>query len=106
MATDIKIEYTNVPTGAFENSTTEATYKKSFVNMDDFKTQRQVPKFATLEQGRNMVDGTFLNTPTTPTGYGYISSIMSGANLSFSNAITITRTYQYNYTAPRTNNRV
>lgn len=106
MATNIKIEYTNVPTGAMENSTTDATYKKSFVNMNDFKTQRQVPKYATLEQGRNMLDGTFLNTATTPTGFGYISTIMSRADLSFSNAITITRTYAYNYTSPRLDDRV
>ena len=102
MAVDLKIEYTNVPTGAMENSTTDATYKKSFVNMADFKTQRQVPKYATLEQGRNLLDGTFLNTATTPTGLGYISTIMSRADLSFANDITITRTYAYNYTAPRT----
>lgn len=102
MATNVMIEYTNVPTGAMENSTTEATYKKSFVNMNDFKTQRQVPKYATLEQGRNMLDGTFLNTATTPTGFGYISTIMSRADLTFSSAITITRTYSANYTAPRT----
>lgn len=100
MATDIRIEYTNVPSGAMENSTTTATNKKSFVNMNDFKTQRQVPKFATLEQGRNMLDGTFINTPTTPTGYGYISSIMSRDNCTFASTITITRTYAYNYTAP------
>lgn len=103
MSVDIQIEYTNVPTGAMQNSTTEATYKKSFVNMADFKTQRSVPKYATLEQGRNKLDGTFLNTDTTPTGFGYISTIMSRADLSFANTITITRTYAYNYTAPRTN---
>lgn len=106
MATNIKIEYTNVPTGAMENSTTTATYKKSFVNMNDFKTQRQVPKFATLEQGRNMLDGTFLNTATTPTGLGYISSTMSRADCTFANAITITRTYASNYTAPRSYDRI
>ena len=106
MATDIKIEYTNVPTGAMENSTTDATYKKSFVNMDDFKRQRQVPKFATLEQGRSKLDGTFKNFADNPQGYGYVSTIMSKADLSFESAITITRTYAYNYTAPRTYGRV
>lgn len=106
MATDIKIEYTNVPTGAMENSTTTATNPKSFINFADFKTQRQVPKFATLEQGRNMLDGTFLNTDTTPKGLGYISTIMSGANLNFASAITITRTYSTNITAPRSYDRV
>lgn len=103
---DLRIEYTNVPAGSMENSTTTINYPQDFVNFDDFHTQRNVPKYATLEEGRNILDGTFLNFPSNPEGYGYLSTIMSDENGDFEDDIVITRTYSNNYTAPRTYNRV
>ena len=107
---EIKATYENIPYGSMENSTTTGTYalnySTNFVNFDDFKRQRTVPKYATLEQGRNLLDGTFINLPSDPVGYGYISSIITDENGDFEDDIVITRTYTVNYTAPRTNNRV
>lgn len=101
---DLRIEYTNVPTGSMGNSTTSINYPQPFVDFDDFHTQRQVPKYATLEEGRNILDGTFINFPTTPVGYGYMSTIMSDENGDFADDIVITRTYTNNYTSPRNHN--
>lgn len=97
---NIKIAYENMPSGVLENSTTTATYPQTFVNFNDFKTNRVVPKYATLEQGRNKLDGTFLNMPNNPTGYGYLSTILTDENGDFANNIVITRTYSQNYTSP------
>lgn len=99
---NLKLTYDNIPLGSMEGSTTTGTYAQSFVNFEDFKTQRNVPKYATLEEGRNLLDGTFLNFPDEPSGIGYMSTLMSDNNLRFSNNIVITRTYNQNYTAPRT----
>jgi hypothetical protein len=108
--TNITATYENIPTGSMQNSTTTGTYAKNystnFVNFNDFKTYRTVPKYATLEQDRNLLDGTFVNVPANPSGYGYCSSIMTDANGDFANNIVITRTYTNNYTAPRTNDPV
>ena len=106
MSVNITATYENIPTGSMQNSTTTGTYalnySSNFVNFNDFKTYRSVPKYATLEQNRNLLDGTFINLPSNPQGYGYISTIMSDDNGDFANDIVITRTYNYNYTAPRT----
>lgn len=110
---EVKATYENIPTGIMANSNTTANnyliYSTNFVNFNDFKTYRNVPKYATLEQGRNLLDGTFINLPTDPKGYGYISTLMSDANGDFSSDIVITRTYGIGitlYTAPRFTNRV
>lgn len=107
---NITATYENIPTGSMANSTTTGTYPLNysthFVNFNDFKTLGTVPKYATLEQGRNLLDGTFINLPADPVGYGYISTIMTDSNGDFANDIVITRTYAYNYTAPRLNDRV
>lgn len=97
---NIKASYENIPTGSMQNSTTSGSYAQSFVNWADFKTQRQVIKYATLEHNRWLLDGTFNNFPNNTNGIGYISTIMSDANGDFSNAITITRTYTNTYKAP------
>lgn len=106
MSVNITATYENIPTGSMQNSTTTGTYalnySSNFVNFNDFKTYRSVPKYATLEENRNLLDGTFINLPSNPAGYGYISTIMSDDNGDFANDIVITRTYNYNYTAPRT----
>lgn len=96
----IKATYENIPTGSMQNSTTSGNYAQDFVNWNDFKTQRTVPKYATLEPDRNWLDGTFLNFPDNPQGLGYMSTIMSDANGDFSNPIVITREYSNVYTAP------
>lgn len=105
MSIEIKATYENIPTGSMENSTTTANdylqYSQNFVNFDDFKRYLTVPKYATLEQGRNKLDGTFINLPDDPVGFGYISSIMTNYNSVFSQDIVITRTYTLNYTSPR-----
>lgn len=110
MSVNITATYENIPTGSMQNSTTTGTYAKNysthFVNFADFKTYRSVPKYATLEQGRNLLDGTFINLPADPVGYGYISTIMSDSAGNFEDDIVITRTYTNNYTAPRFNDRV
>ena len=103
---EVKATYENIPTGSMENSTTTGThalnYSTNFVNFDDFKKYNNVPKYATLEQGRNLLDGTFINLPSNPSGYGYISNILTDENGDFAEDIVITRTYTINYTAPRT----
>lgn len=110
MSVEIKATYENIPANIMQNSTTTANdaqnYSNNFVNFDDFKTYRTVPKYATLEEGRNLLDGTFINLPADPKGYGYISTLISDSNGDFSNDIVITRNYTQNYTSPRTNNRV
>lgn len=106
MLPKIKIEYSNQPQGIIEGSTTSINYKQPFVNFNDFKTMRVVPKYATLEEGRNKLDGTFINFPTTPQGYGYLSTLMTRANKTFSNNIVVTRTYNTTYSTPRYTNRV
>lgn len=107
---NITAKYENIPIGSMQNSTTTGTYAKNystrFVDFNDFKTYRSVPKYATFEQGRNLLDGTFINLPANPKGYGYLGTLLSDENGDFSNNIVITRTYAYNYTAPRLNDRV
>ena len=110
MSVNIKVAYENIPTGSMANSTTTGTYpmdySTSFVNFNDFKTQRAVPKYATLEVNRCLLDGSFINVPDNPIGYGYISSIQSNANGVFSDDIVITRTYANTYASPRFKHRV
>ena len=110
MSVNITATYENIPTGSMENSTTTGTYAQAystgFVDFNDFKTYRTVTKYATLEQDRNLLDGTFVNVPDNPTGYGYCSTILTDTNGNFAHNITITRTYTNNYTAPRTSDRV
>lgn len=98
---EIRIDYQNTPVGAMEDATTTGTYGDSFVNYNDFKTNRVVPKYATLEPNYWLLDGTFNNFPNNPTGLGYMSTIMSDSNGDFSNTITLTRTYTSAYTSPR-----
>lgn len=54
MSVEIVATYENIPTGSMQNSTTSGTYAKNystnFVNFNDFKTYRTVPKYATLEE--------------------------------------------------------
>lgn len=110
MGVEIVATYENIPTGSMQNSVTTGNYAKNysqnFVNFNDFKTYRTVPKYATLEQGRNKLDGTFINLPSNPQGYGYLSTLISDANGDFQDDIVITRTYTINYSAPRTYDRV
>lgn len=110
MSVEIVATYENIPANIMMNSTTTANnvlnYSTHFVDFDDFKTYRTVPKYATLEEGRNLLDGTFKNLPADPVGYGYISTLISDENGDFSSDIVITRTYSQNYTSPRLNNRV
>lgn len=110
MSVEIMATYENIPTGSMQNSTTTGTnalnYSTNFVNFNDFKTYRSVPKYATLEQGRNLLDGTFINVPDNPSGYGYASTIATDSRSNFTSNIVITRTYTQNYTSPRTTNRV
>jgi len=105
MSVNITATYENIPTGSMQNSTTTGTdalnYSTNFVDFNDFKTYRAVPKYATLETNRNLLDGTFLNVPSNPTGYGYISTMITDENGDFADDIVITRTYTQNYTAPR-----
>lgn len=102
---EIKATYENVPTGSTANSTTTGTYpynySTNFVNFNDFKSQRAVPKYATLELNRNLLDGTFINVPSNPSGYGYLSSIQSDEDGVFEDDIVITRTYTNTYASPR-----
>lgn len=110
MSVDLTVTYENIPTGSMENSTTTGNYpynySSNFVNFNDFKTYRTVPKYATFEQGRNKLDGTFINLPANPTGYGYLSTLITNNRGNFSSDIVITRTYTNNYTSPRTYDRV
>lgn len=110
MSVNITATYENIPYGSMQNSTTTGTdalnYSTNFVNFNDFKTYRAVPKYATLETNRNLLDGTFINVPNNPIGYGYISTMISDANGDFAEDIVITRTYTNNYTSPRFINRV
>ena len=104
MSVEITATYENIPYGSMQNSTTTGTnaldYSTHFVDFNDFKTYRNVPKYATLEPGRNWLDGTFINLPNDPVGYGYISNIMTDSNGDFESNIVITRTYTINYTSP------
>ena len=105
MSVEIKATYENIPTGSMQNSTTTGTYpmnySSNFVNFNDFKRARAVPKYATLEENRGVLDGTFINIASNPSGYGYISSIQANENGGFTNDIVITRTYTNTYSAPR-----
>lgn len=105
MGVNITATYENIPYGSMQNSTTTGTnaynYSTHFVDFSDFKTYRSVPKYATLEHDRNLLDGTFINVPADPIGYGYLSTILTDANGDFASSIVITRTYTLNYTAPR-----
>lgn len=89
-----------------EGSITNATYPWYFVNFNNFKFKNSVPKYATLETGRNLLDRSFINPESnqngiTATNLGYISTVMSNASGNLSKTITITRTYNNNYTTPR-----
>ena len=110
MSVEIVATYENIPTFSMEKSTTTAnnyqTYSTDFVNFNDFKQYLNVPKYATLEQGRNLLDSSFINLPDNPKGYGYISSIMTDSNGDFASNIVITRTYEVNITSPRSNNPI
>ena len=96
----LKVVYKNIPNGSMEGSITNSNYTQSFVDMNDFKIDRVVPKFATLEKNFWKLDGTFVDFPNKPIGLGYISTILSDENGNFLDAIVITRTYDANYTAP------
>ena len=52
--TNIEVTYENIPTGSMADSTTAITdarnYSTNFVNLNDFKTYRDVPKYATFEE--------------------------------------------------------
>lgn len=96
----LKVVYENIPTGSMQGSITDANYKQAFLNMNDFKSERQVPKYATLEKNFWLLDGSFENFPDMPTGLGYISKITSDENGNFADEIIITRIYDANYTAP------
>lgn len=110
MSVNITATYENIPTGSMQNSVTTGNYalnySANFVNFNDFKTYRSVPKYATLEKNRCLLDGTFINLPSNPTGYGYISTLMSNATGTFSNNIVITRTYSNTYASPRIKHRI
>lgn len=106
MSVNVTAIYENIPIGSREGSTTNITYADAFVNFNDFKSKNNVPKYATLEQGRNKLDGTFINFPENPQGYGYLSTIITDENGDFEDDIVITRTYNMNYTSPRTINTV
>lgn len=105
MSVEIVATYENIPTGSMQNSTTTGNYAKTyssgFVDFDDFKNYLNVPKYATLEQGRNLLDSSFINVPVNPIGYGYISTQVTDSAKNFPNNIVITRTYAQNYTSPR-----
>ena len=96
----LKVVYENIPTGSKEESTTDSNYKQPFLDMNDFKTDRVVSKYATLENNFLDLNGSFLNFPDMPVGLGYMSSIISDSEGNFTNPIVITRTYNANYTAP------
>lgn len=110
MSVNITATYENIPAGSMQNSTTTGTYalnySAGFVNFNDFKTYRSVPKYATLEEGRNKLDGTFINLPSNPIGYGYLSTLITDENGDFEHDVVITRTYSLNYTSPRFINTV
>lgn len=97
---NIKATYENIPKGSMQNSTTSGNYAQDFVDWTDFKTQRTVPKYATLEPNRNWLDGSFSNFPDDPSGLGYMSTIISDSNGEFANPIVITQTFTQNYTSP------
>lgn len=101
--TNIEVTYENIPTGSMADSTTAITdarnYSTNFVNLNDFKTYRDVPKYATFEEGRNKLDGSFINVPSNPKGYGYISTMATGSDKNFASDIVITRTYSNTYSA-------
>ena len=96
----LKVVYENIPTGSMQGNTTDANYKQTFLNMNDFRSDRVVSKYATLEKNFWVLDGSFLNFPNNPVGLGYISSIISDSNGIFDDPVIITRTYNSNYTAP------
>ncbi|MBQ8298668.1 MAG: hypothetical protein IJX99_02190 [Clostridia bacterium] len=96
----LKIVYENIPTGSMQGSSTDINYKQPFLNMADFKIERKVHKYATLEHNFWILNGTFPNFPDVPTNLGYMSTIMSDENGNFENEIVITRDYDANYTAP------
>ena len=110
MSVNIKATYENIPSGSLAGSTTYITYAQNysqhFVDFTNFHSYLNVPKYATLEEGRNKLDGTFINLPADPVGYGYLSTIMSDENGDFEEYITIIRTYGQNYTSPRNINSV
>jgi len=102
----IKVVYENIPQGIMEDCLTSITDPKSFVDFNDFKSLRQVAQYATLEHNFWKLNGDFFNFPDTPSGLGYISSVISDENGSFINDIVITRIYGQNYTSPRNNDRI
>lgn len=58
MSVNITATYENIPTGSMQNSTTTGThalnYSTHFVDFNDFKTYRNVPKYATLEERKKL----------------------------------------------------
>ena len=106
MGVNVTAIYENIPIGSREGSTTNITYPDAFVNFNNFKSRNNVPKYATLEQGRNLLDGTFINFPENPQGYGYLSTILTDSNGNLADDIVITRTYNMNYTSPRSIHRI
>lgn len=102
----VRVVYENIPQGIMTDCETDITDPKSFVDFNDFQVIRQVNQYATLEHNFWKLNGEFENFPDTPTGLGYISSVISDENGEFTNDIVITRTYGQNYTTPRNNNRI
>lgn len=78
-----------------EGSNTSITNPKPFVNFNDLKNGRQIPKYATLEGDYWWLDGTFENFPDEPSNIGYMSSIQSNDDGTID--ITMMRTYDNNY---------
>lgn len=110
MSVNLVATYENIPTGSLQMSTTYIAYaidySENFVDFDNFHGYMNVPKYATLEEGRNKLDGTFINLPDDPVGYGYLSTLISDENGDFSDDITVVRTYTMNITSPRNINPI
>lgn len=72
MSVEIVATYENIPTGSMQNSTTTGTYAKNysqdFVNFNDFKTYRTVPKYATLEERKKQTRWNIYKPTSEPTG--------------------------------------
>ena len=91
----IRAEYVAIVEGMSEGSNTVITQPKPFVDLEDMKTNREVPKYATLEGNYWWLDGTYENFPNNPENIGYMSAIQSDSNGDIN--VTLTREYDDQY---------
>lgn len=96
--TSFEVQYDLIDTSATTDGTYTATYEDAWADIDQLATGVTAPtEAATWEHNYFVLDGTMTGLTTDPT-YGFLSKL-SGADGTFTDAMTITDTFTQNHTS-------